>query len=119
MRRSLLSSDPNSTPPARGDLKVLRMLAPYLWEYRGRLVLALSFLVLAKLANVGVPLIMKQVVDSLDQPKAVLMVPVFLRTARCACPRPCSPSCAIWCSRGSRNARFGALRCRRFAICMR
>jgi ATP-binding cassette, subfamily B, heavy metal transporter len=79
--RAWPSSDSNAAPPVRGDMKVLRMLAPYLWEYRGRLVLALSFLVLAKLANVGVPLIMKQVVDSLDRPKAVLLVPVFLLLA--------------------------------------
>lgn len=61
----------------RADLKALRML-PYLWEYRGRLVLALSFLIIAKLANVSVPLILKQIVDGLNQPNALLMVPAFL-----------------------------------------
>ena len=54
------------------------MVLPYLWEYRGRLVLALSFLIIAKLANVSVPLILKQIVDGLNQPNALLMVPAFL-----------------------------------------
>jgi len=40
--------------------------------------LALLCLVIAKLANVGVPLILKQIVDTLDQTKAMLIVPVFL-----------------------------------------
>ena len=68
---------PNSkaTP---GGFAVLRSLFPYLWDYRGRVVLALLCLVIAKLANVGVPLVLKQIVDNLDQTKATLMVPVFL-----------------------------------------
>ncbi|HID49919.1 MAG TPA: ABC transporter ATP-binding protein/permease, partial [Chromatiales bacterium] len=41
-------------------------MAPYLWEYRGRVVLALLSLVLAKVATVGVPVILKQIVDALD-----------------------------------------------------
>ena len=62
----------------QGDIKVIRSLIPYLWEYRGRVILALTFLVAAKLANVSVPLVLKQVVDSLDQPQAALVVPVSL-----------------------------------------
>ncbi len=68
---------PNSkaTP---GGFAVLRSLTPYLWDYRWRVGLALLCLVIAKLANVGVPLVLKQIVDTLDQSKAMLMVPVFL-----------------------------------------
>ena len=68
---------PNSkaTP---GGFAVLRSLFPYLWDYRGRVALALLCLVIAKLANVGVPLLLKQIVDTLDQSKAMLMVPIFL-----------------------------------------
>jgi ABC-type transport system involved in Fe-S cluster assembly fused permease/ATPase subunit len=51
---------------ARADMKTLRTLAPYLWQYRGRVVLSLLFLVLAKVANVGLPLVLKHVVDRLD-----------------------------------------------------
>ena len=48
------------------DWQTLRYLLPYLWVYRGRALLALMFLVLAKLANVGVPLALKEIVDYLD-----------------------------------------------------
>ena len=51
---------------AGNDLKTLRALAPFLWKYRGRVLLALAFLVLAKVANVGVPLVLKEIVDALD-----------------------------------------------------
>jgi ATP-binding cassette subfamily B protein len=57
------------------------VLLPYLWEFRGRVVLALSLLVAAKLANVSVPLVMKEVVDSLDPKLAVVAVPAALLAA--------------------------------------
>jgi len=44
---------------------VVRLLLPYLLEYRGRVALALAFLVTAKVANLGVPLVMKEIVDAL------------------------------------------------------
>ena len=73
-------------PPAEATSRVNRRrewgrvigLLPYLWEYKGRVALALVFLVTAKLANVGVPLIMKDVVDSLDAATAVLVLPLAL-----------------------------------------
>ena len=68
-------------PPARGDFGVIRRLLPYLWEYRGRVLLALVFLVAAKLANIFVPVIMKGIVDGLSQPAAVAAVPVALLAA--------------------------------------
>lgn len=49
-----------------GDIKTLKTLLPFLWQYRGRVLLSLSFLVLAKVANVGVPLVLKHIVDALD-----------------------------------------------------
>ena len=51
----------------RGDWATIRELLPYLWEYKGRVVAALACLVAAKLANVGVPLVMKGIVDALDR----------------------------------------------------
>ena len=60
------------------EWRVLRLLLPYLLEYKWRVAAALSFLVFAKLANVGVPLVMKQVVDGLDARTAVLAVPIAL-----------------------------------------
>jgi ATP-binding cassette subfamily B protein len=68
-------------PPATGDAGVVRKLLPYLWEYRGRVLLALAFLVTAKFANLGVPLVMKGIVDGLSGPRAVLAVPVALLAA--------------------------------------
>jgi ABC-type transport system involved in Fe-S cluster assembly fused permease/ATPase subunit len=53
-------------------------LLPYLWEYKWRVALALICLVTAKLANVGVPLIMKEVVDGLDSQAAMVAVPFAL-----------------------------------------
>jgi ATP-binding cassette subfamily B protein len=68
-------------PPYTGDAGVLAKLWPYLWEYRGRVFLAMGFLVTAKLANLAVPLLMKSIVDGLSGPKAVLAVPVILLAA--------------------------------------
>jgi len=47
-------------------------------EFKGRVVLAMSLLILAKLANVTVPLVLKQIIDALDKSHAVLVIPVFL-----------------------------------------
>ncbi|MFO7639876.1 MAG: ABC transporter ATP-binding protein/permease [Candidatus Competibacteraceae bacterium] len=60
----------------------IRALLPYLWEYRGRVLLALGCLVLAKVANIGVPLVLKQIVDYLDAHRDVMVVlPVTLLLA--------------------------------------
>ena len=50
----------------RQDWKTLNTLAPYLWEFRSRIALALGFMAIAKLANIGVPLTLKHVIDALD-----------------------------------------------------
>jgi ATP-binding cassette subfamily B protein len=57
------------------------MLFPYLWEFKGRVALAIAFLVIAKLANIGVPLVMKNIVDSLDKSQQALAVPFALLAA--------------------------------------
>ena len=68
--------------PPRSDWSTLRKLLPYVWQWRWRVGVALSFLVAAKLANVGVPLVLKQLVDALDlkpgDPRSALVVPVAL-----------------------------------------
>ena len=63
---------------ARSEWRALAPLLPYLWEFRGRVMLAFAFLVGAKLANVGVPLIMKEIVDLLSVDKALVAVPLVL-----------------------------------------
>src|SRR3989441_11975018 len=65
----------------RSEWRAVGMLFPYLWEFRVRVALALAFLTTAKLANVGVPLVLKEVVDSLDTQTAVLVLPLALLAA--------------------------------------
>ena len=73
----------STTPaaPRRSEWSIIASLLPYVWEYRGRVAIALVFLVAAKLANVGVPLVMKEIVDGLDPRHAVLLVPAALLAA--------------------------------------
>jgi ABC-type transport system involved in Fe-S cluster assembly fused permease/ATPase subunit len=68
-------------PKKRSEWRAVAMLFPYLWEFRVRVALALAFLISAKLANVGVPLILKEVVDSLDARTQVLVLPLALLAA--------------------------------------
>ena len=69
----------------RTDWQTLRKLVPYLVRHRWRVALALGFLVLAKLANVSVPVLLKHLVDALDlkagDPRALAVVPISLLLA--------------------------------------
>ena len=75
----------DSKTPQRGDWKVIRDLLPYLLEYRFRVIVALSCLVAAKFANLGIPILMKDLIDSLNvkvnSPQALLVVPVGIIVA--------------------------------------
>ena len=68
-----------------GDGRTLKRLLPYLWTYKWRVLAALVLMVGAKVANVGVPVLLKHVVDALDirpgNPQALLVVPVGLLLA--------------------------------------
>ncbi|NDP43637.1 MAG: ABC transporter ATP-binding protein/permease [Aromatoleum sp.] len=68
-------------PAKGGDWHTIGRLLPYLWPYKGRVAAALLALIAAKLANVGVPLLLKQIVDSLDARMAMLAVPLALLVA--------------------------------------
>jgi ATP-binding cassette subfamily B protein len=72
------SSSPTTYKASRRDWKTIQSLVPYLLEFKGRVIIAMSFLVLSKLANVAVPLALKQIIDALDKTNAVLVVPVFI-----------------------------------------
>ncbi|MCK5263322.1 MAG: metal ABC transporter permease, partial [Gammaproteobacteria bacterium] len=50
----------------RKDWSNIRRLLPYIWDFKGRVILALSCLVLSKVAIVGMPLVLKEIVDALD-----------------------------------------------------
>jgi len=80
MRRFPASSEPPPPGAARGDWRTIKSLLPYLMAYRWRVALALSFLIAAKVANLGVPMVMKRLIDSMNvspsDPRALLVVPV-------------------------------------------
>ena len=68
MRRSSSDSPPTSAAPrapGRSDWQTLRSLFPYLWTYRWRVLLAIACLLAAKVAIVGVPVVLKGIVDLL------------------------------------------------------
>lgn len=80
------SSEPSASNVANAaEWSALRRLLPYLWQYKWRVLAALLFMVGAKLANVGVPLLLKQLVDALNvkpgDHAALLVVPVGLLLA--------------------------------------
>jgi ATP-binding cassette, subfamily B, heavy metal transporter len=69
---------PPPTAP-QGTWPVIRTLLPYLLAYRIRIVVALCAMLLAKVANVGVPVVLKEIVDGLANPStAMLALPVGL-----------------------------------------
>ena len=76
---------PGAAPPPelnRSDWATLQRLFPYLWEYKWRVLAALAFMVGAKVANVGVPLLLKNLVDAMSfkpgDVQVVLVVPAAL-----------------------------------------
>lgn len=56
----------------------LNMLFPYLWQYKWRVFFALSCLILAKLANVSVPMVFKEMIDRLTNTELALALPILL-----------------------------------------
>ena len=66
----------------RSDRETVKRLLPYLWTYKWRVLTALTFMVGAKLANVSVPLLLKDLIDAMsfkpNDPQAVLVVPVAM-----------------------------------------
>ncbi|RZI64845.1 MAG: ABC transporter ATP-binding protein/permease [Variovorax sp.] len=92
MRRSGEALAPPHHPPGlapqrsdRSDWATLRRLFPYLWDYKWRVLAALTFMIGAKVANVGVPVLLKNLVDTMtpkpDMAQALLVVPIGLLLA--------------------------------------
>ena len=73
---------PETQAPVRSDWDTLKRLFPYLWDYKWRVLAALGFMVGAKLGNVGVPLLLKNLVDTMNikpgETQALLVVPAAL-----------------------------------------
>ena len=86
-RSSSLPLPPAGAAPAsatrqRTDWQTIRALLPYLWAYRWRVLIALACLIGAKAANVGVPVLLKRIVDDLTPgTAAVIAVPFGLVVA--------------------------------------
>ena len=82
---SAIPITPAANQGTRNDWTTLKTLFPYLWTYKWRVLLALGFLIGAKLANVGVPLLLKNLIDRMTitpaHPRAMLMLPVALLIA--------------------------------------
>jgi ATP-binding cassette, subfamily B, heavy metal transporter len=85
MRHHAHSSAPTPAgqpPKQRPDSETIKRLFPYLWQYKWRVVAALSFMIGAKVANVSVPLLLKELIDAMsfkpNDPLAVIVVPVSL-----------------------------------------
>ena len=86
MRHHGESSPPAATlaanTPPDSDSRTLKRLLPYLLTYKWRVAAALLFMVGAKLANVSVPLLLKDLVDAMsfkpNDPVQILVVPVAL-----------------------------------------
>ena len=87
MRRSSPSSAPPATPaaPVRSDWATIQTLLPYLWVYKWRVLAALGCLIGAKVANVGIPVVMKHLIDALtispSNPKALMVLPLGVLVA--------------------------------------
>ena len=79
MRRDIALPAPPSAQ--RHDWQTVKTLFPYLWQWRGRILLALACLIGAKLANVAVPLVFKDIIDGFAPGVAAIVAPMALIAA--------------------------------------
>jgi ATP-binding cassette subfamily B protein len=70
MAHDRLRHDSMSPHPTASQWRAAWSLAPYVWRYKQRVLVAFALLVCAKLANVSVPLVLKEIVDRLEHPDA-------------------------------------------------
>jgi len=70
-----LSADTMAQRVTRGQWRAALSLFPYVWQYKGRVLTAFTLLFAAKLANVSVPLVLKEIVDGLQNPGTALLLP--------------------------------------------
>ncbi len=76
---------PTLSARPQSDWKTLAVFLPYIWVYKWRVSFAMLFLILAKVAGMGVPVILKELIDGLSAglatPQALLVLPVGLLLA--------------------------------------
>lgn len=65
-----------TAPSNRNDLKTIKSLLPFVWQFKWRVIAALTCLVAAKVASVILPLYLKRIVDALSLPGTLLILPI-------------------------------------------
>ena len=81
MRHLKSENNPHTKTRQHGDWQVIRNLMPYIWQFKARVIITLLCLIAAKVANLGVPIVLKKIVDALSITSAsqmLLVVPVSL-----------------------------------------
>jgi ATP-binding cassette subfamily B protein len=83
MRHINSETSPLAKTRQHSDWQVIKNLMPYIWQFKFRVIITLLCLVAAKVANLGVPIILKKIVDTLSMttPQALVLVPVSLIVA--------------------------------------
>jgi ATP-binding cassette subfamily B protein len=64
-----------------GDWQVIKNLMPYIWQFKARVIITLLCLIATKVANLGVPIVLKKIVDTLSinsSSQMLVVVPVSL-----------------------------------------
>jgi len=65
-----------AAPAHRNDIQTFRSLLPYIWQFKGRVLLAVGCLVMAKIASVVLPIYLKDIVDQLSLPATLIALPI-------------------------------------------
>src|SRR3546814_1474491 len=65
-----------AAPRRRNDLRTVKSLLPFVWQFKWRVIAALTCLVAAKVASVILPIYLKEVVDNLSVPATLMVLPV-------------------------------------------
>jgi ATP-binding cassette subfamily B protein len=82
MRPSADTGLPVPSSQQLGDGKAIKTLLPYVLKYPFRVALAMSCLILAKVSNIGIPVVLKHLIDDLtfapNDPKRYLIFPLSL-----------------------------------------
>src|SRR3546814_15842613 len=82
-------------PRRRNDLQTVKSLLPFVWQFKWRVIAALTCLVAAKVASVILPIYLKEVVDKLSVPATLMVLPVaaLLRSEERRVGKECVSTC--------------------------